>query len=296
MLLSRSRIRSCRQTIYFLSVGRNPALPSEQTCGKRKAIVMIIDVAEVQEVQTTLKPSTASVVITEADLAGLPAPVQRYLTYTGVLGKPRIETVRLRYIGKFRTGAGKPWLPISATQVYTTNPPGFLWKARFKFAGLPFMVGTDTYKAGHSHMHGKLAGLFTVVDGRGDEVDQGTMVRYLQEMMWFPSAYLGKNITWTAVSDHAADVILHDQGKTVTGRMYFDDTGRLLTFMAQRCGEFDGKYAVATWTTPTTEYAVFSGLRVPIAGIGVWQLPDGDLPYVNVRVTDIEYNQPIETF
>src|SRR5690349_16698292 len=106
---------------------------------------MVIDVAAVQVAQSTLKPRTESTVITEPDLAGLPPPVQRYLTYSGVPGKPRIETVRLSYEGKFRTGAGKPWLLISATQVYTTNPPGFLWKARFKFAGLPFMVGTDTY-------------------------------------------------------------------------------------------------------------------------------------------------------
>jgi hypothetical protein len=259
-------------------------------------MLMVVHAETILEAQSPFKSSPPSSVITEADLAGLPNPVQRYLTYTGVLGKPRIETVRLKYEGKFRTGAGKPWLPISATQVYTTNPPGFLWKARFKFGGLPFMVGTDTYKAGHSHMHGELAGLFTVVDGRGDEVDQGTMVRYLQEMSWFPTAYLGENITWTAVSDHAADVCLHDQGKTVTGRMYFDDTGRMLTFIAQRWGEFDGKYAIGTWTTPTTEYAVFNGLHLPVAGLGVWQLPGGDLPYVNVRVTEIEYNQPIEPF
>jgi hypothetical protein len=260
------------------------------------AILIIINAEMKLDEQTMLKMSTASSVITEADLAGLPAPVQRYLTYTGVLGKPRIDTVHLKYKGKFRTGTGKPWLPISATQVYTTNPPGFLWKARFKFAGLPLMVGMDTYKAGHSHMHGKLAGLFTVVDGHGVEVDQGTMVRYLQEMTWFPSAYLGENITWTAVSDHAADVSLHDRGKMVTGRIYFDDDGRLLTFIAQRYGDFDGKYSIAKWTTPTTEYGLFNSLRLPIAGLGIWQLPGGDLAYVNVRVTEIDYNQSIEPF
>lgn len=238
----------------------------------------------------------APAVITEADLDGLPAPVKRYLIYTGVIGTPPIETVRLKYRGSFRTGAGKPWMPIEATQFYRINPPGFLWKARFRLAGLPFMYATDVYKTGNSHMLGKLAGIFTVVDGRGEEVNQGSMVRYLQEMTWFPTAYLGDNITWTAVSDHAADVSFHDQGKQVSGRMYFDTNGRLLTFSAQRCGEFDGRYSIATWSTPMTEFGVFNALRVPIAGIGVWQLPAGDLPYVNVRVTSIEYNQPIERF
>lgn len=251
---------------------------------------------QLPQTQAGMERSTASPLITEADLARLPAVVQRYLNYTGVIGTPRIETVRLKYRGAFRTGAEKPWMPIEATQYYTTNPPGFLWKARFKFAGLPFMFANDVYKAGNSHMQGKLAGLFTVVDGQGDEINQGSMVRYLQEMTWFPSAYLGENITWVAVSDHAADVTFQDQGMQVTGRMYFDDDGRLLTFTAQRYGQFDGKYLVRTWATPMTEFGVFNGLRVPIAGIGVWQLPEGDLPYVKVRVTRIEYNQPIESF
>lgn len=235
-------------------------------------------------------------IIRDHHLAGSPAPVRRYLTHAGVIGKHWIDTVRVKYAGKFRTGSEKRWMTISVHQVYTTNPPGFLWRARFKIAGLPLMFGSDTYKAGHSHMHGKLLGLFTVVDGRGTEVDQGTMVRYLQEMTWFPIAYLGKNITWQAVDDHAADVTLHDHGKSVSARMYFDDAGRLLTFIARRYGDFDGRYSIRTWTTPVTDYGVFCGLNLPAGGMGVWQLPTGDVPYVDVRLTEVEYNPPIEAF
>jgi hypothetical protein len=244
----------------------------------------------------SLKERADSLVVTEADLAGLPAPVQRYLRFTGVIGQPWIDTVRLTYSGKFRTGADKPWMPLSATQVYTTTTPGFWWKARFSIAGLPFMFGNDIYKSGHSHMNGKLAGLFTVVDGHGAEIDQGGMVRYLQEMSWFPTGYLGSNITWTPVDDHAADVTFTDCGKQASGRMYFDDEGRMLTFSAQRYGEFDGRNSLQTWTTPMTEYGTFGGLKLPIAGRGVWHLPSGDLPYVDVRLGSVVYNQPIEAF
>jgi hypothetical protein len=222
--------------------------------------------------------------------------VQRYLRFSGVVGQPWIRTVRLRYRGHFRMAVNKPWMPLHAEQFYTTDRPGFLWKARFSIAGLPLMFGSDLYKDGHSHMHGKLLGLFTVVDGQGETVDQGTMLRYLQEMSWFPTAYLGHNITWRALDDHSADVSLHDRGKTVTGRMYFDDEGRLLSFVAQRYGEFNGRSMLETWSTPTTEYARLAGLRLPAAGLGVWQLPKGDFAYINVRVTRIEYNQPDSRF
>ena len=97
-------------------------------------------------------------------LHDLPASVQRYMAYTGVLGKPWIDTVRIKYAGRFRMAADKPWMPIRAEQFYTTNPPAFHWKAQFKIAGLWLMAADDTYKAGHGRMFGKVAGLFTVVD------------------------------------------------------------------------------------------------------------------------------------
>lgn len=235
-------------------------------------------------------------VVTEHMLAGLPETVQRYLTYTGVVGSPWIDTVRLAYSGVFRLAADRPWMPIRAEQVYTTDPPGFQWNARFKMFGLPLLTGQDTYKDGQGHMFGKLAGLFTVFDARGQELLQGTMVRYLQEMMWFPVAYLSDYITWQAVSDHAADATFTYGGESVTGRLYFDDAGRALSFVSRRYREHQGAYTLETWATPMTEYGTFAGLRLPIAGWGVWQLPDGDLPYVKVRVTELTYNAPIPAF
>ena len=73
--------------------------------------------------------------VTADMLRDLPEPVQRYMAYTGVLGKPWIETVRIKYAGRFRMSADKPWMPIRAEQSYTTKPPAFRWKAQFKMAG-----------------------------------------------------------------------------------------------------------------------------------------------------------------
>lgn len=241
-------------------------------------------------VSTLLEKSHATSLITPDDLAALPAPVQRYLRYTGVVGRPRIKTAHAQYEGQFRLKRDQRWMHIVAEQDYTVNPPGFVWNVRFKMAGVPFMFGQDTYAGGHSRMHGKLFGLFTVVDGYGDEVDQGTMVRYLQEILWFPTAYLENNIHWDAVDDHAADVTFTAYGQSVTGRMFFDDTGRLLSFAAQRYGEFDGKYDIRTWTTPITEYGHYAGLTLPSVGTGVWLLPDGDLAYVTYRLKGLFYD------
>ncbi len=109
-------------------------------------------------------------------------------------------------------------------------------------------------------------------------------------------AYLGENITWKAVNDNAADVSFHDHGKTVSARMYFDDAGRPLSFVAQRYRENKGSYTLDTWATPLTEFGPAAGLNLPVAGLGVWQLPEGDLAYIKIHLTEIVYNEPIETF
>ena len=48
------------------------------------------------------------------------------------------------------------------------------------------VVGRDKYVNGRGEMLIKILGLLPVVDARGPEMDQGTMLRYLAEMTWFP--------------------------------------------------------------------------------------------------------------
>lgn len=234
---------------------------------------------------------TEEPVIHAERLAHLPPVVQRYLTYSGVIGTPWIETVRLSYTGRFRLGADKPWMPMHAQQRYTTDPPGFVWKAWFRLAGLPLMYGEDTYQDGEGHMFGRLAGLFTIFDARGEELVQGTMLRYLQEMTWFPTAFLSPYITWAGVDDHCADVTYTHAERQVSARLYFDDAGRLLTFIAQRYREQGGRYTLDTWAAPVTEYGRLAGLNLPLAGRGVWQLAGGDLAYIELSMGTVVYNE-----
>jgi hypothetical protein len=232
--------------------------------------------------------------VTAGMLKNLPEVVQRYMKYTGVVGKPWIDTVRIKYTGQFRMAADRPWMPFRATQVYMTNPPAFHWRAQFKMAGLWLMKGDDTYKSGHGHMFGKVAGLFTIFDLRGPELDQGAMLRYLNETMWFPIALLGNNMKWQGVDDRSADVTFADRGKSVTARFIFDEAGRLTNFITQRYRENKGQFSLDTWTTPMTDWGVLGGLNLPIRGQAVWKLPTGDLPYADLKLTEIEYNGPIE--
>jgi hypothetical protein len=229
-------------------------------------------------------------IITPDMLERIPEPARRYLNFTGVIGYPWIDTVRLKQVGTFRLGSERPWMPFTAEETYTTDPPGLTWQARFKLAGLPLLRARDRYEAGHGHMYGKLAGLFTVFDARGEELDQATMIRYLNEIMWFPTAFLGENIEWEERDEHSARVTFSDGGRSVSAEIFVDAAGRLTNFSAMRYREIDGSFSLDPWSTPMTGYGDFAGLKLPARGQAVWHLPSGDLPYADLEVTEIAYN------
>jgi hypothetical protein len=230
--------------------------------------------------------------VTAEMLKDLPEIVQRYMQYTGVLGKPWIHNVRLEQSGRFQLRPGLPWLGMKAVQIYTTDSPSYAWKARFTLWGLPLLRARDSYHEGRGHMFGRLAGLVTILDERGEKLDQGAMLRYLSEMIWFPIALLGDNISWQPLNVHSARVTFADHGKEVSGEMYFEEDGRLVDFTALRYRMVDGDYSLDAWSTPISAYGKRAGLNLPVKGQAVWNLHAGDMPYWDGEITKVEYNLP----
>ena len=231
------------------------------------------------------------IIVTEKMLEKLPDPVKRYLKYAGVVGKPMVQTVRLKQAGKIRKSSRDPWMNFEAKQYYSVNPPGFVWVAYMKFLGLPLIRVRDYYMEGRGNILVKALSLFTVADSGGEKMDQGAMMRYLNEMMWFPSAFLGKNVSFEPIDDGSARVSLRDRDKSITATMYFDDEGKLTNFTAPRYRDMgNNRFELENWSTPIREYGEFEGLRLPIKGAGVWNLREGDLEYIDLTVSDLEYN------
>jgi hypothetical protein len=221
-------------------------------------------------------------VVTEEMLSDFPEPVRRYLTYTGV--------VRLRQKGAMRAGPGQPWMPLAAQEHYCVDPPGFVWDGTLRLGPVRVVRVRDEYLGGAGRMLVKVASLLPVVDASGEEMDQGSMMRYLSEMIFFPAAFLGDNISFQAVDHGSAQVTLTDHGRTATGTIYVDGQGRLTNFAAMRHRMAGGRQVLTAWSTPVSAYGEFEGLRLPVRGKAVWKLPSGDLDYIDVTITELHYD------
>ena len=131
----------------------------------------------------------------------------------------------------------------------------------------------------------KAASLITAADAKSTEIDQGEMVRYLSEMMWFPSAFLEDNVSFEAVDARSARVTLTDRGRTATGTLFLDADGRLIEFVAQRYASSN----LETWSVPITAYGEFEELKLPVCCKAVWKLADGDQEYIDVTITELHH-------
>lgn len=230
-------------------------------------------------------------IITEAELAGLPDIVQRYLRYTGIAGKEKINTVRLKQKGTLRQSPEDSWKSITAVEYFSVDPPAFVWMGQMAAGPFSIVSARDSYLSKHGRMFIKMLGVKTIGDVQGEEMDYSSLVRYLNEMMWFPTVFLNDNIHWEAIDNDSARVTITDDDKSASAILYFDEKGAITNFVGDRYHEVNGVYVKDRWETPITEYGEFNGLKLPIKGYALWKMDSGDFSYINIEITDIEYNR-----
>jgi len=229
-------------------------------------------------------------VVTDADLPGKPACVREWLTRAGVAGKQSPHSVRLTHSGSMRTEPGKAWMPFSAEYYYTVDQPGFIWQARVKAAPLIHLSGRDMLYRGHGNMQIKLLSLITVADARGQEIDQGSLLRYLAEIVWFPSAALNDYISWEPIGENQAQATITAGDISASGIYTFAENGMPVRFEARRYMSHDGGYSLEKWVAVMDDYKKFNGILVPGRVQVSWDLPAGEFIWFQASVNDIEYD------
>ena len=135
-------------------VGVAAATVASARIGFQRRITRQID-ALLAKADAVLEPG----LVTEADLEGLPEPVQRWLRWSRVVGTPMPVTVRLKQDGQFRLGEDRGWLPFAAEQYCTSDPPAFLWWVRMRMVPLVSVAGRDRYVDGQGDMDLRLLSL-----------------------------------------------------------------------------------------------------------------------------------------
>ncbi|WP_226023796.1 DUF6920 family protein [Halomicrobium salinisoli] len=227
------------------------------------------------------------------DVAHLPDPVRRYFETVLEAGRPSVASVRLEQRGEFRLGGRSgSWKPMTATQHYGVDPPGFVWDATIDVAPLVPVRVVDAYERGRGSLRASLCSTVPVADAEpGPEMNEAELQRYLAEAVWFPTALLpDAGVEWAAVDERSARATLRDRGNAASLVFHFDDEGlveRVTT--AERYRQEDDDYA--PWTGHFGDYQWIDGRLIPTEASVEWVLPAGDLPYWRAEITAVEHRR-----
>lgn len=251
-----------------------------------------------REVQATSLPSSAASpqLIGEPAISHLPAPVQRYLSFMGVVGRERDWSLRATFSARFRRTEGD-WLECEALQYDRRAPVARIFLMQLSLGGVLPVTVRDKYLGGRGIMLARALDRFEVAEGSGYELDVGELVTYVNDaILLAPSLLLGPETSWKGLSERSFEVTLRDGALSVSARVWLDERGAPTDFSTTD-RYFDtpaGKRVRTEWRTPISGWQEVGGRKLPTRARAIWQLPTGPFPYADFSVdpSRIAFNVP----
>jgi hypothetical protein len=232
--------------------------------------------------------SSKTDLLTEADIGHLPAPVQGYLRYAGVMNKPKVKNVRILFEGQMRD-KGKAYFPFTSEQYNFFDEPTRLFFMKGKMKGIT-VPGYHKYARATATMDIKPFGLFSVAKKEGDMMNRAETVTLFNDMcLMAPATLVDKRIQWQAIDSTSCKAIFTNQGISITATLFFNKQGQLIDFLS------NDRIAVADmkqypFYTPISNYKKVQGINIGTYGEAIWQYPDGKFTYGKFNLKEIEYN------
>jgi hypothetical protein len=190
------------------------------------------------------------------DLAGLPAPVRRYLSLALRSGQPMLAALRVDHAGRRRSLAGDAaanadthtpqWQTFTSTQRLTMRPTSSPWDgAIFSLPEAPLQVlqrrgpgiqlgihtGTPPGIGPGRVRRAGLAGVIGLIDEQDDDEHiRDALMRYLALAAWYPTVLLpSQGVSWQAVDADSACATLQGPRVSVTLLFHFGADGLIDT-------------------------------------------------------------------
>lgn len=229
--------------------------------------------------------------VTAEQLAELPLPVADWLKVSGVVGQEKTHTVWLKQKAQMKMKPEQEsWYRATAEQVFSIPNPAFVWKVNMNMPPFIKIAGRDKFINGKGEMQIKLFSLLNIVNEKGSKMDEGTLQRYLGEIVWFPSAALSPLIRWEAIDSHTAKATLEYKGTKGSGTFYFNKSGDFVQYRTLRYKGNEPSAKRYEWVIDVQEYAIMNGVKIPVKMTATWKLDEGDWTWLNLEITDIKYN------
>lgn len=230
-------------------------------------------------------------ILTENDIAPLPLPVQKYLRYTKVVGRPKVKNFRTEFVGGMRGKANEPYMKLHSVQYnFFQNPSRYFYMTASKM-GLP-ATGLHLYQDKTATFDVKLLNWLPVVSARGEKMNQAETVTLFNDMCFIaPATLIDNRIAWEQIDNLSVKAVYTNGDISVSAILYFNESGELINFISPDRFETDGKkYESYPWKTPVSEYKEQNGYLLPSIAKLIYEKPEGDFTYGELEYIDVRYN------
>ena len=238
------------------------------------------------------QPVQREEILTMTDIGHLPLNVQKYIIYTGAIGKPKVQNLRLEFdADMYRKPDTKPMVSDVVQYSFFTS-----YTRLFYLETNMFMIPTrvlHAYIDCKATMWVRIMSLFNMVNLSGKELSSTETVTVLNDLCCFaPSALIDKRLTWKEIDSLRTEVTFHNGPYIVKAVLYFNEIGELVDFDTyDRPNVTDPrKLKNLKWSTPIDNYKEFNGMRLTTGGKAVYHYPEGDFAYGTFKLRRIEYN------
>lgn len=224
-------------------------------------------------------------VFTYSRLDSLPDPVQRYFKRVLNEGQPFIRYVRLKHGGQFRTAPDNEWMPIEGEEYFTTDPPGFLWRGQ-----TTFFTAHDMYISGKGLLKVSLISFIPIFHAEGPNYNQGELLRWFGESVWFPTSLLpGERVHWSPIDSTSANVYFTYLDDSLHFKVTFNEQNEITQLETKRFMDAD---RLETWIIKLSDYQERHDMLIPVKAEVLWRLESGDFSYARFTIRTIEYDNP----
>jgi len=232
------------------------------------------------------------VLYTHSILEEQPELIRQYFksTIADSVSIPKFITVNQS--AQFKTDLKSEWMPLTATQYFTTESPNFLWVSEMQNSNFFWVNAIDSYIKGKGNMLIKFNSSITIADSWGLELDKSGLFRYISEAVLFPTKLLpSKNLFWNVLDSNIAEIKFTDGEISVVAKLFFNKQNlieRIETFDKYRA--LDNGYERSLYTIYLTDYKnVENKFTIPTYIEVEWQLPTGKFKYGKFNIDSVKY-------
>ncbi|RCX19336.1 hypothetical protein DFR58_10381 [Anaerobacterium chartisolvens] len=227
-------------------------------------------------------------VFAEADLVGLPAPVQRFFRSCGYLGTPKMSYMKAAFRNVDFILSEKQTIKIDYTQYNFVEKPERFAYIRSSLYCIPF-EGLDSYGNGFGSMKGTLGKVIPLFNQQGESMNKSSLITILAECFIVPNVALQNYISWEGIDDTHAKATISYYGISASGVFTFNENGEAISFQTSDRTSIDmsGSVREAEWSAIYSDYMNNNGIRQPRVLKSIWHYVEGDCVYFNENESEV---------